>query len=290
MHYIEVGKENSATIELHYQDYGSGKPVILLHGWPLSERSWEAQIPVLLSSGYRVITYCRRGFGESSKPATGYNYDTFAEDLHKVITKLDLKDITLVGFSMGTGEVARYIATYGSERIEKAVFIAGILPALLKTENNPEGVEKQVFDDMIRKCIEDRPAFIAGFLKDFYSHGIIGRKAVSDEMIKFSWNMAMEASGIATVNCIDSWGEDFRDDIKKIDVPSLVIHGSGDKITPLNVCGRRLKNLLPGCEYLEIDGGPHGLLASHAEEVNAALVRFLSLAPKRSYSQTEVRH
>lgn len=289
MHYIEVGKENSATIDLHYQDHGSGKPIILLHGWPLNERSWEAQVPVLLANGYRVISYARRGFGESSKPATGYNYDTFADDLHAIITKLDLKDITLVGFSMGTGEVARYISQYGDERIEKAVFISGILPALLKIESNPEGIEKSVFDDMIKKCIEDRPAFVAKFLKDFYSHGIVGRKAVSEEMIKFSWNLAMEASGIATTNCIDAWGEDFREDIKKIKVPSLVIHGSGDKITPIDICGKRLKEMLPGCEYLEIDGGPHGLLASHAEEVNAALVRFLNKGAEK-FSTTEIRH
>ncbi len=289
MHYIEVGKENEATIDLHYQDHGTGKPIILLHGWPLSERSWEAQIPVLLANGYRVISYARRGFGESSKPATGYNYDTFAEDLHHIITKLNLTDITLVGFSMGTGEVARYISLYGDERIEKAVFISGILPALLKTESNQDGVEKKVFDDMIRKCIEDRPEFMHKFLTDFYSHGIIGRKAVSDEMIRFSWTLAMEASGIATVNCIDAWGEDFRDDVKKVQVPSLVIHGSGDKITPVDICGRRLKSMLPRCEYLEIDGGPHGLLASHAEEVNAALVRFLNKGAEKS-TTTEMRH
>lgn len=290
MHYIEVGKDNSGSIDLHYQDYGSGKPVILLHGWPLNEQSWEAQIPVLLSSGYRVIAYTRRGFGESSKPEKGYDYDTFAADLHQVIIKLNLKDITLVGFSMGTGEVARYIANYGTERIEKAVFIAGILPALLKAENNPEGVDRSVFDEMIRQCIEDRPAFIAGFLKDFYSHAIAGRKAVSDEMIRFSWNLAMQASSLATVECIDSWLEDFREDIKKITVPSLVIHGSADKITPLKVCGARLKEILPGCQYLEIEGGPHGLLASHAEEVNKALVRFLGMASRTEYTATEMRH
>lgn len=289
MHYIEVGKENAATIDLHYQDYGTGKPAILLHGWPLSEASWENQIPVLLANGYRVIAYGRRGFGESSKPATGYNYDTFADDLHHIITKLNLKDITLIGFSMGTGEVARYISTYGDERIEKAVFISGILPALVKAENNPEGIDKQIFDDMIKECIEDRPEFMHGFLSDFYSHSIVGRKAVSDEMIRYSWTLAMQASKLATINCIDSWGEDFRDDIKKIKVPSLVIHGSGDKITPIKVCGKRLKEMLPGCEYLEIDGGPHGLLASHAEEVNAALVRFLNKGVEK-FSATEIRH
>ncbi|AZZ35472.1 alpha/beta hydrolase [Bdellovibrio sp. qaytius] len=289
MHYIEVGRENSATIDLHYQDHGSGKPVILLHGWPLNERSWENQEAVLLAKGFRVISYARRGFGDSSKPATGYNYDTFAEDLHKLITKLDLREITLVGFSMGTGEIARYISTYGSDRIEKAVFISGILPALLKTEGNQAGVEKKVFDEMIKKCIEDRPAFIAAFLKDFYSHGILGLKEVSQEVINFSWNLAMEASAIATVNCIDAWLEDFRSDIAKITIPSLVIHGSGDRITPIKATGERLKEMLPGCQYIEIDGGPHGLLASHANEVNAALVKFLGTA-KPLYTEAELRH
>lgn len=276
MHYIQVGKENSTTIDLHYQDHGSGKPVILLHGWPLNETSWEAQVPVLLNNGYRVINYTRRGFGESSKPASGYNYDTFADDLNQVITSLELTNVTLIGFSMGTGEIARYISTYGSERVEKAVFISGILPALLKNDSNPDGLEIKMFDDMIKKCIEDRPAFIAGFLKDFYSHGILNRKEVSDEMIRHSWIQSMQASGMATVKCIDAWLEDFRTDIKKINIPSLVIHGSGDKITPIKVCGERLKEMIPGCEYLEIDGGPHGLLASHSNEVNAALVNFLA--------------
>lgn len=289
MHYIEVGRENSATIDLHYQDHGSGKPVILLHGWPLNERSWENQEAVLLAKGFRVISYARRGFGESSKPASGYDYDTFAEDLHKLITRLDLREITLIGFSMGTGEIARYISTYGSERVEKAVFISGILPALLKTEGNPMGVEKKVFDEMIRKCIEDRPAFIKGFLKDFYSHGIIGLKDVSQEVIDFSWNLAMEASAIATVKCIDSWLEDFRSDIAKIKIPTLVIHGSGDKITPIKATGERLKEMLPGAQFLELEGGPHGLLASHASDVNAALVRFLGEA-RSSYTESELRH
>ena len=289
MHYIQVGQENLATVDLHYQDHGSGKPVVLLHGWPLNERSFENQEAVLLAKGFRVISYARRGFGESSKPATGYNYDTLAEDLYRVILKLDLREVTLVGFSMGTGEIARYLSTYGAERIEKAVFISGILPALLKTEGNPMGVEKKVFDEMIKKCIEDRPAFIKSFLKDFYSHGVIGLKDVSQEVIDFSWLLAMEASSIATVKCIDAWLEDFRSDIAKITIPTLVIHGSGDKITPIKATGERLKEMLPGCQYLEIEGGPHGLLASHANEINSALLKFLGEA-RATYAETELRH
>ena len=290
MHYIEVGKENAAPIDLHYQDHGTGKPVILLHGWPLNERSWENQEAVLLAKGFRVISYARRGFGESSKPATGYNYDTFAEDLHRVITKLDLREITLVGFSMGTGEIARYLGTYGSERVEKAVFISGILPALLKTDGNSLGVDKKVFDEMKKKCVENRPTFIKGFLKDFYSHSAIGFKDVSQEVIDFSWSLAMEASAIATVNCIDAWLEDFRPDIAKIKIPSLIIHGSGDKITPIDATGRRLKEMLPSSQYVEIDGGPHGLLASHANDVNAALVRFLGESKSMFAESAELRH
>ena len=290
MHYIEVGKENAASIDLHYQDHGTGKPVILLHGWPLNERSWENQEAVLLAKGFRVISYARRGFGESSKPATGYNYDTFAEDLHRLITRLDLREITLVGFSMGTGEIARYLGTYGSERVEKAVFISGILPALLKTDGNSLGVDKKVFDEMKKKCVENRPTFIKGFLKDFYSHSAIGLKDVTQEVIDFSWNLAMEASAIATVNCIDAWLEDFRPDIAKIKIPSLVIHGSGDKITPIDATGRRLKEMLPSSQYVEIDGGPHGLLASHANEVNAALVRFLGESKSMFAESAELRH
>ena len=290
MHYIEVGKENAASIDLHYQDHGTGKPVILLHGWPLNERSWENQEAVLLAKGFRVISYARRGFGESSKPATGYNYDTFAEDLHRLITRLDLREITLVGFSMGTGEIARYLGTYGSERVEKAVFISGILPALLKTDGNSLGVDKKVFDEMKKKCVENRPTFIKGFLKDFYSHSAIGFKDVSQEVIDFSWSLAMEASAIATVNCIDAWLEDFRPDIAKIKIPSLIIHGSGDKITPIDATGRRLKEMLPSSQYVEIDGGPHGLLASHANDVNAALVRFLGESKSMFAESAELRH
>lgn len=290
MHYVEVGKENSGTIDLHYQDLGSGKPVILIHGWPLSERSWEKQVPTLLAQGFRVITYDRRGFGESSKPSDGYDYDTFADDLHTLITKLNLRDITLVGFSMGTGEIARYISTYGSKHIAKAVFISGILPALVRTNDNPEGVERGIFDTMIKKCIEDRPAFLLEFLKNFYGHGILGRKEVSEEIIRMSWNIAIEASPIATIRCIGAWLEDFRADIKKINVPCLVIHGSGDKITPIKVTGHRLRDSLPGCTYVEIPDAPHGLLVSHAEEVNSYLISFLTSGKAQTEAEREMQH
>ena len=275
MNMIEVGSENSSPIYLHYEDLGAGKPVILLHGWPLNHQSWEMQVPELIARGHRVITYCRRGFGDSSKPSTGYNYDTFAEDLHKVITHLDLREVTLVGFSMGTGEVARYLATYGDERISRAAFISGILPALLKDDDNPEGVDGKVFDSMIDGIKKDRFAFMKNFFSDFYGHGLINISEVSEEVKAFSWNVACQASPIATVGCIESWFEDFRSDISKIKVPCLVIHGSGDKVTPLKNTGLRLKQMLPRCRYVELDGAPHGLIVSHAKEVNASLIEFL---------------
>lgn len=277
MNMLEVGTENSSPIYLHYEDIGTGRPIILIHGWPLNHQSWEKQVPELVANGFRVITYCRRGFGHSSKPSTGYDYDTFAEDLHKLIQHLNLHDVTLVGFSMGTGEVARYISAYGSQRVSKAVFISGILPALLKSDENPEGVDEKIFQGMIEECEEDRLEFLKSFIDDFYSHGLLNRSTVSEAVKEFSWNCATQASPIATIRCIGAWLEDFRQDITRIEVPCLVIHGSGDKITPIKNTGERLHNILPQCQYLELDGAPHGLIVSHSEEVNQALVEFMSL-------------
>ena len=224
MDHIEVGRENSKPIKIHYEDMGSGKPVILIHGWPLNHQSWDMQVPTLLAEGYRVITYCRRGFGFSSKPSEGYDYNTLADDLSELIHQLNLTDVTLVGFSMGTGEVARYLAKYGSSRVSKAVFISGILPALLKSESNTEGIDESFFREMIEDCNSDRPAFMQTFLDNFYSHGILNRAAVSDAVKHFSWITAMQASPIATISCINSWLEDFRGDIQTITIPSLIIH------------------------------------------------------------------
>src|SRR5438552_3697269 len=178
---ITVGKENSTSIDLYYEDHGSGRPVVLIHGWPLSGASWEKQLPVLLAAGYRVITYDRRGFGRSSQPTTGYNYDTFAEDLHQVVTTLALRHLALVGFSMGGGEVARYLGTHGSENVSKAVFIASVPPFLLKTADNPEGVDGSVFVGIEKAIAADRPAFLSAFLKDFYNVDVLGGKLISDQ-------------------------------------------------------------------------------------------------------------
>lgn len=273
---FNVGKENSGNINLYYEDYGSGKPVVLIHGWPLSGHSWEKQVPALLEAGYRVIAYDRRGFGESSKPALGYDYDTFAKDLNQLMTSLDLRDATLVGFSMGGGEVARYIGTYGTERVAKAVFIAAIPPFLLKTSDNSEGVDGKVFDGIKKAITEDRPAFLSGFFKNFYNTDVLGGKLISGEVVRLSWNIASGASFKATLDCVSSWLTDFRKDLSRIKVPTLVIHGDSDRIVPLAASGKRTHELIKGSRLVVIEGGPHGLNWTHAEKMNRELISFLS--------------
>ncbi|MGC2424352.1 MAG: alpha/beta hydrolase [Nitrospirota bacterium] len=275
MNYINVGKENSGSIDLYYEDHGAGKPVVLIHGWPLSEASWEKQKRALLSSGYRIITYDRRGFGNSSKPAIGYDYDTMAEDLHKLITKLDLHDAVLVGFSMGGGEVARYIAKYGTERISGAVFMAAITPFLLKTPDNPAGVDGSVFEGIKRAISADRLAFLSAFLSDFYNFDILKGKKVSEEVFRQSWNIAAGASPKGTLDCVSAWLEDFREDIRRINIPTLVVHGNADRILPLDATGKRTHEAIKGSRLVVIEGGPHGLNWTHAEEVNRELLDFL---------------
>ena len=275
MSYITVGKENSGTIDLYYEDHGTGKPVVLIHGWPLSSKSWEKQVPVLLESGYRVITYDRRGFGNSGKPTFGYDYDTLAEDLHRLMTELDLRDATLVGFSMGGGEVARYLGTYGSDRVEKAVFISAIPPFLLKTSDNPEGVEGSVFDGIIESIAADRPAFLSGFLLNFYNVDVFGGDRVSDEVVRLSWNVAAAASPVGTLDCVSAWLTDFRGDLASIDVPVLVIHGDADRIVPFPASGKRIPEFVRDSRLVAIEGGPHGITWTHAERVNRELLDFL---------------
>lgn len=275
MSYIDIGKENSTSLHLYYEDHGSGQPVILIHGYPLSSASWEKQIPALLNAGYRVIAYDRRGFGKSSQPTTGYNYDTFAEDLHKVITHLKLKDFFLVGFSMGGGEVARYIGKYGSKDVSKAVIIGGIPPYLLKTGDNPEGVDGSVFDGIQKAVAADRYAFFTEFFKNFYNTDVLLGKRISEEAVRASWNVACISSAIASVACVPTWHEDFRKDVAKIDVPTLVIHGDSDRIVPFSAAGQRTAKLVKGAELVTIKSGPHNVAWTHAEEVNRALVQFL---------------
>lgn len=277
MPYIKVGKENSADINLYYQDLGIGQPVILIHGYPLNGASWEKQIPVLIDAGYRVIAYDRRGFGSSSKPSVGYDYDTFAEDLNQIVTELDLNDAVLVGFSMGTGEVTRYISKYGSSRVNKAILIGVIPPFLLKTEDNPEGVDQSVFDEIKENVTADRPSFFTGFFKEFFSvDKLKTQKRITDEAIQMSQNVAYKASAIASLKCVDAWLTDFREDAKKIDVPTLIIHGDDDRTLPFDVTAKRLPDYIENNRLVVIEGGPHAINWTHADKVNPEILKFLA--------------
>jgi non-heme chloroperoxidase len=275
MPFITVGKENTGNIDLYYEDHGTGEPVVLVHGWPLSGASWEKQLPALLNAGHRVITYDRRGFGRSSQPVFGYDYDTFSEDLHKLITQLGLRNITLVGFSMGGGEVARYLGTHGSERVKQAVFIASIPPFLLKSDDNPAGVDGKVFQGIEQAIVADRPAFLDGFLKNFYNVDVLGGKQISDQAVQLSWNVAAGASPKGTLDCVSAWLTDFRNDLKRIDIPTLVIHGDADRILPISATGKRTAELVKGSKLVVIEGGPHGLTWTHADKVNRELLAFV---------------
>jgi pimeloyl-ACP methyl ester carboxylesterase len=278
MPYVSVGKENSGEIQLYYEDHGSGSAVVLIHGYPLSGASWELQTAALLKAGHRVITYDRRGFGKSSQPAEGYNYDTFAEDLHKLIQYLRLSDFALVGFSMGGGEVARYIGKYGSKGVRKAVIISGVPPFLLKTADNPQGVDGAVFEGIQKAVAADRYAFFAEFFKNFFNTDMHLGKRVSEQAVQASWNVAASASPIASVACVPTWHEDFRENLKRIDIPTLVIHGEADRIVPIDAAGRRTAAMVKGARLVTIKDGPHAVNWTHAAEVNAELVSFLGAA------------
>ncbi|WP_169949141.1 alpha/beta fold hydrolase [Microbispora sp. H11081] len=276
MAYITVGQENSTAIELYYEDHGSGQPVVLIHGYPLDGHSWEKQIPALLDNGYRVITYDRRGFGRSSQPTVGYDYDTFAADLNTLLETLDLRDVILVGFSMGTGEVGRYLGTYGSARVAKAAFLASLEPFLLKTEDNPEGVDGSVFEGISAAVTKDRYAYFTEFYDAFYNTDENLGTRLSEEVVRANWNTAAGASWYASSAVVPTWTTDFRADIPKIDVPALIVHGTADRILPIDSTGRPFHRALPQAEYVEIEGAPHGLLWTHAQEVTDALVAFLA--------------
>jgi non-heme chloroperoxidase len=275
MPYITVGKENSGNIDIYYEDHGLGKPVVLIHGYPLSGASWEKQVPGLLEAGHRVITYDRRGFGKSSQPTTGYNYDTFAEDLYKVVTHLELRDFALVGFSMGGGEVARYLGKYGSKGVSKAVFLSSVPPFLLKTKDNPEGVDGSVFEGIQKAIIADRYTFFTEFFKNFYNTDVFMGKRVSEHVVHASWNLAAGASATASLACVPTWHEDFRDDLSRVDVPTLVIHGDADRIVPFTAAGMRSAKLIKGARLITVKEGPHCITWTHAEQVNSALLEFL---------------
>ena len=273
---VTVGKENSTPIELYYEDHGSGSPVVLIHGWPLSGASWEKQTAALLAAGHRVITYDRRGFGRSSKAGTGYDYDTFAADLDKLLTELDLTSAALVGFSMGSGEVTRYLGNYGSARVRKAVLIGTLGPYLVKAADNPAGVDASVFDGIKAAILADRPAFLMEFLRNFYNYDVTGGKLVSERVLEDNWNVAAGASAIGTLKCVDCWIEDFRKDIPKNDVPTLILHGDADRILPPDATSRRQATMIKNVTFVELPGGPHGVLWTHADQINRELVKFLA--------------
>jgi non-heme chloroperoxidase len=276
MPFVTVGQENTATIEIYYEDHGSGRPIVLIHGYPLDGNSWEKQQRVLLEAGFRVITYDRRGFGRSGRPAEGYDYDTFAADLHALLEHLGLPEVVLCGFSMGTGEVTRYLGTYGSGRVSKAVLLGAIPPFLLKTDDNPEGVDGSVFEGIKQAVIADRPAYFKAFLDDFYNTDTYAGSRISDQAWTNSFNVALGASPFAAYACVDSWLTDFRADLPKFDIPTLLVHGDADRILPYDNTAKRLPGLIPDLTFVTVEGGPHNVAWTHPEVVNPALLDFLA--------------
>jgi len=299
MNFVNVGRENSiasilldsaeaaprplwlaatsaSPVDLYYEDHGSGLPVVLIHGWPLNGDAWEKQTAALLAAGHRVITYDRRGFGRSSKPGTGYNYDTFAADLDVLLNTLDLTNVSLVGHSMGTGEITRYIGRYGTKRLRKAVLIGTLGPYLVKAPDNPEGIDASVFSGIQAGIKADRPVAIMEFLKNFYSVGGPDGQLVSERVMQANWTVAIGASPIGTVACVDAWLEDFRKDIVRNDVPTMIIHGDDDRILPADVTSRRQAKMIKNVKFIEIKGGSHGIPWTHAEEINTEIVPFLT--------------
>lgn len=273
---ITVGSENNADIEIYYEDHGSGRPVVLVHGYPLNGHSWERQERELLVAGRRVITYDRRGFGQSSQPTVGYDYDTFAGDLNALIEHLDLRDADLVGFSMGTGEVSRYLGRYGSARVRRAALLGVIPPFLLKTDDNPQGVDGEVFESIKSAIVADRYAYFKEFLNTFYNVDVLGGTRISDQAWQASFNAAVSASAFATYACVDTWLTDFRDDLPKIDVPTLVMHGTEDRILPFSATAERLPGLIKDVQVVPVEGGPHNIAWTHPDQVNPALLSFLA--------------
>jgi non-heme chloroperoxidase len=272
---INVGTENSTSIELYYEDHGSGPTVLLIHGWPVDSRSWEPQLHALLAAGYRVITYDRRGFGRSSRPTTGYDFTTLANDLDVLLSQLELRDVTLIGFSLGTGELARYIGTRGTSRLKSCVFIESLAPTFMKSADNPKGVDEASVAGVQQAILADRPAWLTGLLADFVNLDLYEGTRVSREVVRNLWNAGAEASPYATWACVQGWLDDFTEDLERIDIPTLIVHGTADRILSIEGQGRRLHAELPDSQLVEIEGGPHVVCVTHAAEVNEALLAFL---------------
>jgi non-heme chloroperoxidase len=274
MAYVTAGRENSAAIRIYYEDHGSGSPVVLVHGYALNGHSWEKQETALLAAGYRVITYDRRGFGASSRPSVGYDFTTLATDLHLLLGRLDLRGVVLAGFGMGTGEVTRYLAVHGSERVSAAVLVAPLLPFLVKTDDNPDGIDRSVFDAMMARITADRPAAMKDLLDNAYNVDLLGGTRVSDQAWQNSFYAALSASAQAALTCLTACQEDFRADLTTISIPVLVIHGDQDRVLPYEATSRRLPDLLRNARSTLIAGGPHAIIWTHADEVNQALLQF----------------
>jgi non-heme chloroperoxidase len=276
MPFITVGRENSAAIRIYYEDHGSGPPVVLVHGYALNGHSWEKQEAALLAAGYRVITYDRRGSGASSRPSVGYDFDTLAADLHVLLSSLDLRGVVLAGFAMGTGEVTRYLAGHGSARVSAAVLVAPLLPFLLKTDDNPDGIDRSVFDGIAMRTAADRPAAMKDFMDRAYNIDLLGGSRVSDQAWQNSFYVAISASARAALGCVTACLEDFRGDLATISIPVLVIHGDQDRVLPFEATSRRLPALLKNTRSTIIAGGPHAIIWTHADEVNQALLDFIA--------------
>jgi non-heme chloroperoxidase len=275
MGFITVGKENSTNIDLYYEDLGSGRPVVLIHGYPLDGHSWERQTKALLDAGYRVITYDRRGFGQSSKPTTGHDYDTYAADLNELLEQLEIGDIVLGGFSMGSGEVTRYLGKYGSDRVETAVLFGAIPPFLLKTDDNAEGVDGSVFEGIKETVLKDRYVWFKQFLDDFYNVDKFAPERISEQAWQASFQVACMASPYSSYACVDAWLTDFREDLPKIDVPTLVLHGTEDRILPYEATAARLTDLIDDVKVIPVEEGPHNIGWTHPEVVNPILLAFI---------------
>jgi non-heme chloroperoxidase len=289
MPYVTVGRENSAAIRVYYEDHGSGPPVVLVHGYALNGHSWEKQETALLAAGYRVITYDRRGFGASSRPAAGYDFGTLAADLHILLSRLDLREVVLAGFAMGTGEVIRYLAVHGSARIRAAALIAPLPPFLLKAHDSPEGIDRSVFDDIVARIAADRPAAMKDFMDRAYNVDLLGGSRVSDQAWQNSFYIALSASAQAALACVTTCQEDFRGDLATISIPVLIIHGDQDRILPYEATSRRLPALLQNARTTVIASGPHAIIWTHADEVNRALLDFIGQLSQTSNPSREVQ-
>ncbi|RYF23449.1 MAG: alpha/beta hydrolase [Flavobacteriales bacterium] len=275
MPYIENKAADGSAIKINYEDFGTGKPVVLIHGWPVSHEMWEYQVAEIVNNGFRCIAYDRRGFGQSDRPWSGYDYDHLASDLDALINELDLTDVTLVGFSMGGGEVIRYISTYGTAKVSKTVLISSIVPLVLKTSDHEEGVPREMFDEIIANIFADRPAFLTTFGKQFFNEGLLN-KPVSSEIQDWMHHMAMISSPKATRDCVRSFSEtDFRAELAKVNVPTLIIHGDADQTVPIEATSDLSSKGIPNAEYVIFENAPHGLFITHKDELNEHLIAFL---------------